>query len=120
MIKFYNLVFFSSFLCQVTESSRSATTPDNPDPATSTVNTFTLDQPLMDTPKNTFPVGMAKHSGTDSKVQEEQKEVKVYKSLLQFGVQCCANSLLNFLIGSWNYSVCRQFEMCYKFSTCIQ
>ena len=104
----------------MTKSLSPATTSDNPDPATSSVSTFTLDQPLMDTSKNTFPVGMAKHSETDSKVQEEQKEVKVYKSLLQFGVQCCANSLMNFLTGTWNYSVCRQFEMCYKFSTCIQ
>ena len=120
VIKFYNLVCFSSLLYQVTESSSPVTTSDYHDPAISSVNTSTLDQPLLDTPKNTFPVDMDKHSGTDSKVHEEQKEVKVYKSLLQFGVQCCANSLLNFLIGTWNYPLCRWFEMCYKFSICMQ
>ena len=104
----------------MTESLSPATTSDNPDPATSSVSTVTLDQPLLDTPKNTFPVAMAKHAGTGSKLQEEQKQIEVGKSLLHFGVQCFANSLLNFVIGTWNYRVCRQFEICYKFSTCIQ
>ena len=104
----------------MTESLSPATTSDNLDPATSSVSTVTLDQPLLDTPKNTFSVAMAKHAGTGSKQQEEQKQIEVGKLLLQFGVQCFANSLLNFVIGTWNYPVCRRFEMCYKFSTCIQ
>ena len=82
MIKFYNLVFLSSLLYQVTESSSPVTTSDYHDPAMSSVNTSTLDQPLMDTPKNTFPVGMAKHAGIGRKVQEQQKEIKVDKSFL--------------------------------------
>ena len=104
----------------MTESLSPATTSDNPDPATSSVSTFTLDQPLLDTPKNTFPVAMAKHAGTGSKLQEEQKQMEVGKLLLQLGVQCFANSLLNFVIGTWNYPVCKRLEMCHKFSTCIQ
>ena len=82
MIKLYNLVFLSSLLYQVTESSGPVTTSDYHDPAISSVNTTTLDQPLMDTPKNIFPVGMAKHAEMGRKVQMQQKEIKVDKSLL--------------------------------------
>ena len=81
VIKFYNLVCFSSLLYQVTESSSPVTTSDYHDPAISSVNTSTLDQPLLDTPKNTFPVDMSKHAGTGRK-EEQQKEIKVDKSLL--------------------------------------
>ena len=81
VIQFYNLAFFSSLLYQVTESGP-VTTSDYHDPAISSVNTSTLDQPLMDTLKNTFPVGMAKHAEMGRKVQEQQKEIKVDKSLL--------------------------------------
>ena len=66
----------------MTESSSPVTTSDYHDPAIASVNTSTLDQPLMDTPKNTFPVGMAKHAETGRKVKEQQKEIKVDKSLL--------------------------------------
>ena len=66
----------------MTESLSPATTSDNLDPATSSVSTVTLDQSLLDTPKNTFPVGMAKHAGIGRKVQEQQKEIKVDKSFL--------------------------------------
>ena len=84
VIQFYNLVFFSSFLYQVTESSGPVATSDYHDPAISSVNTSTLDQPLMDmdTPKNSFPVGMANHARRGRKVQEQPKEIKVDKSLL--------------------------------------
>ena len=75
-IKFY-LVSFSSLLHQVTESSSPVTTSDYHDPAISP----TLDQPLLDTSKNNSPVDMSKHAGTGRKV-EQQKEIKVDKSLL--------------------------------------
>ena len=120
VIQFYNLAFFSSLLYQVTESSSPVTTSDYHDAAISSVNTSTLDQPFMDTPMNTFPAGTDKYAKTGRKVQEQQKEIKVDKSLLQFDVQCYMNSLLNFLIGTWNFPVWRRFEMCYKFSICMQ
>ena len=66
----------------MTESSGPITTSDYHDPAIASVNTSTLDQPLMDTPKNTFSVGMAKRAGTGRKVQAQQKEIKVDKSFL--------------------------------------
>ena len=66
----------------MTESSSPVTTSDYHDPAISSMNTPTLEQPLMDTPKNTFPVGMVKHAGTGRKVQEQKKEIKVDKSFL--------------------------------------
>ena len=65
----------------MTESLSPATTSDNLDPATSSVSTVTLDQSLLDTPKNTFPADMSKHAGTGIK-EEQQKEIKVDKSLL--------------------------------------
>ena len=66
----------------MTESSSPVTTSDYRDAAISSVNTSTLDQPFMDTPMNTFPVGTAKYAETGRKVQEQQKEIKVDKSLL--------------------------------------